>query len=113
MTVDTLAFCGAEDAAVTLHPVHRLRPTPSTANNIICRPRRLFPLRKQSVTASADPGSHGLESWRMAAIVVEVVTVSVDEAIEPDGVTVGEEKMHDAPAGIPEQLSATAPVNPF
>jgi hypothetical protein len=42
-----------------------------------------------------------------------VVTVSVVEAAEPDGVTVAGEKLHDAPEGNPEQLNETAELNPF
>jgi hypothetical protein len=35
------------------------------------------------------------------------------EAGAPDGATVGEEKMHDTPAGNPAQLSETGALNPF
>jgi hypothetical protein len=50
--------------------------------------------------------------WR-AAVVVEVVTVSVVEATVPDAVTVAGEKLHDVPEGNPEQLKDTAPPNAF
>jgi hypothetical protein len=96
------------------HPFNRHRPaTLTTSSNSICRPRRFFQPMKHSATASTDPGNIGLESWCMAAAVVVVVTVSAVEAGAPAGATVGEEKMHDTPAGNPAQLSETGALNPF
>ena len=46
-----------------------------------------------------------------AAAVVE--TVSVVDAVDPDGVTLVGLKLHDAPEGSPEQLNETAEANPF
>jgi hypothetical protein len=42
-----------------------------------------------------------------------VVKVSVVEVGASDGVTVGGEKLHEAPEGNPEQLNETAELNPF
>jgi hypothetical protein len=39
--------------------------------------------------------------------------VSVVEATAPDGVTVAGAKLHEVPAGNPEQLNETAEAKPF
>ena len=114
----TVEVTAARDAVVANvappHPFKRHRPaTLTTSSNSICRPRRLFQPKKQSATASTDPGNRGLESWCKAATVAEVVTVSAVEAGAPAGATVGGEKMHDTPAGNPAQLSETGALNPF
>jgi hypothetical protein len=49
----------------------------------------------------------------MAAVVVEVATVSVVETAWPAGVTLAGEKLHDAPWGNPEQLNETVEAYPF
>jgi hypothetical protein len=49
-----------------------------------------------------------------SVVVVPVMdTVSVEDAGVPDAATVGGEKMHDVPAGKPEQVNETAELNPF
>ena len=63
--------------------------------------------------ASAEPGNNGLGMLRSAAVVVDVVTVSVVEAVPPEGVTVDGEKLHEAPEGNPEQLKETAELKPL
>jgi hypothetical protein len=45
---------------------------------------------------------------RSSGVVVEVFTVSVVEAARPDDVILAGEKLHDAPAGNPEQLNETS-----
>jgi hypothetical protein len=45
-------------------------------------------------------------------IVEDVVTVIIVEIFAPTGVIVAGEKLHDAPEGSPEQLKATAELNP-
>ena len=67
---------------------------------------------QHSVNASADPGSSGFESRRRAALNLEVVKVSVVAASPPDGVTVCGAKLHEAPAGNPEQVKETAELKP-
>ena len=44
---------------------------------------------------------------------LEAATVRVVEAAVPEGVTVAGEKVHDVPAGNPEQLNETAELNPL
>jgi hypothetical protein len=78
-------------------------------SNSIFKGRRLF-TPKQSKTASSDPENNGVILWRRVAVVVEVLTVSV-EASAPDEVAVRGEKLHDAPEGNPEQLNET--LKPF
>jgi hypothetical protein len=115
VTVDAVACVVAGELVHTprLQPVHRLSPSATSTSGNICKPRRFFQPNQQSATASTEPGNNGLElRWR-AAVVVEVVTVSVVEATVPDVVTVVGEKLHDAPEGNPEQLNDTAPPNAF
>jgi hypothetical protein len=94
-------------------PLNRLRPTTLTVSRrSICKRHRFFQPKQHSATASAAAGN----SWRWlrarAGVVEEVATVSVVEAAAPDGVTVAGEKLHDAPAGKPEQANVTLELNP-
>ena len=68
---------------------------------------------KQNVSARQATGVYwnGLGSWYFALVLA--VNVSVVEAVVPDGVTVAGEKLHDVPAGKPEQLKDTDELNPF
>jgi hypothetical protein len=95
--------------------VQRLIPSATRANSINWNPRRFLKPKQQTARASAEPGNNGLEPWRTKAVVVEVVTVRVVEAAAPEceGVTVPGEKLHDAPAGSPEQLNVTGEENEF
>lgn len=75
--------------------------------------RRFLQPMQQSATANAEPGKIGLEPWRRAAVAEDVATVSVVDVV-PGGVTVCGEKLHDAPAGNPdEQLNDTGESNPY
>ena len=79
----------------------------------IWEPRRLLRSKQQREAASAEPGNNGLESGLEPAIIGEVAIVSVDDAVELEGVTVAGEKLHEAPVGNPEQDSETVEANPF
>ena len=76
-------------------------------------PRRLLQPTRQSAKANADPGNNDNQPRGGAKAAIEVETVSVVEATPPDGVTLVGEKLHDAPAGRPEQLKVTVEANPF
>jgi hypothetical protein len=92
----------------------KLKPAmPTASSNIICKRRRFFHPKQQKATARAEPGNSGLELRCRAAVVATVFTVSTVETGEPDGVTVAGEKLHDAPAGSPEQLKETVELKPF
>lgn len=97
------------------HPVNMPSPITLTASRrSSCTLRRFFQPRKQNATASVAPGRNGLELRRTAAVVADVLIVSVVvEAPLPEGVTVAGEKLHDAPVGSPEQVNETAEVKPF
>lgn len=95
------------------HPVQRPTPNATPASISIWELRRFLRSKQQREAANAEPGNNGLESGREAAIIREVAIVSVDEAIELDGVTVAGEKLHVAPVGNPEQDSKTLEANPF
>ena len=96
------------------HPMHR--PNPSAAASPISsgfKPRRFFRPKQQNTTASAELGKDGLELRGRAAVAVDAAMVSVVEATAPDGVKVPGAKLHEVPAGNPEQLNETAEANPF
>jgi len=95
-------------------PMSRLSPTPHTASRrSICKLRRFFHRKQHKTAASAAPGNSGLELWRRAAVVADVLTVSVVVAAALEGVTVCGLKLHDAPEGSPEQLNETVELKPF
>jgi len=75
--------------------------------------RRDFPRQatQKNASATAGPGN-STEGWRNVAT-EEVETVSVVDADPPEGVTAVGLKLHDAPAGKPEQVNETAEENPF
>lgn len=83
------------------------------ASTSICKARRFRQPKQQRESASAEPGSNALEPEREAACIGVVVIVSVDEAIEPAGVTVDGEKVHDAHEGNPAQVREVSAANPF
>lgn len=96
------------------HPMHR--PNPSAAAIAIIsrfKPRRFFRPKQQNTTASAELGKDGLELRGRAALAVDAVMVSVVEATAPDGVRVSGAKLHEVPAGSPEQLKETTEAKPF
>jgi hypothetical protein len=97
-----------------LQPLSRLSPIRLTASSSTGKLRRFFHPKQHNTPPSAVTGNHGGPLlWRRAALaVVAVLTVSVVEAVAPDGVTLAGVKLHDAPEGSPEQLSETAEVNP-
>ena len=110
-TVDVVAAIGITSEEP--QPVHRLSPTAIPASSSRCKPRRFFQVKQQNAIASTEPGKKGLWSRWRAAVVGAVVTVSVVEAAPPEGIKVDGEKLHDTPAGNPEQLNETAEANPF
>ena len=110
-TVDVVAEIGITSEEP--QPVHRLSPIATPASSSRCKPRRLFQPRQQNAIAIIELGNNGLWwRWR-AAIVAALVTVSVVEAAPSEGITLAGEKLHDTPAGNPEQLNETAEANPF
>lgn len=96
------------------HPLNRLKPaTLTTSNRSICKRRRFLKPKQNKTAASAETGRNGLESRWSFAVVVNVLTVSIVEVV-PGGVTVGGEKLHDAPAGNPDvQLKETEESKPL
>ena len=94
-------------------PVQRPAPSMAPASTSICKPRRLLQPKQQRESASAEPGNNALEPVREASCVGVVVIVSVDEAIEPEGVTVEGENVHDAHEGNPAQVKEASSANPF
>jgi hypothetical protein len=85
----------------------------ATASTSICKPRRFRQPKQHREIASAEPGNNALEPEREACCTGVVVIVSVDEAIEPEGVTVDGEKVHDAHEGNPAQVREVSAANPF
>ena len=94
--------------------VRQTRLSAAAAHRIQTLHRRRF-LRRMKHNVSAMPATgvywNGLGSWFIALILV--VNVSVVEAVAPDGVMGVGEKLHDVPAGKPEQLNDTDELNPF
>ena len=96
------------------HPLSRLSPAPHAASsNSICKLRRFFHPKQHKTAASAAPGNSGRELWSSAAVVADVLTVSVVVAAPPEGVTVCGLKLHVAPEGSPEQLNETVELKPL
>jgi hypothetical protein len=86
-----------------------IRPTAKSAKS--CRRRRFLRPMQQKAAANSASGNNGLD-WRCrAAADAGAVTVSVVDVV-PGGVTVAGEKLHDAPAGRPEQANETAESKP-
>ena len=70
--------------------------------------------KKQPIKTAIDtPPIRPSGSRSVVAVVVAVEIVNVVVAALPEGVTVAGEKLHDAPAGSPEQAKETAAENPF
>src|ERR1039458_6601116 len=88
----TVAWTG--EVIFAPQPVQRPAPKMATASTNICKPRRLRQPTQHREIASAEPGNNALEPEREASCSGVVVIVSVDEAIEPEGVTVDGEKVH-------------------
>ena len=111
--VDTTGVLEVEE--LPPQPVKRLSPiTPTASSSISCILRRFFQPKKLNAIASADAGNSGLELRWTAAVSPLVLTVSVEvEAAVPEGVTEAGEKLHDAPAGKPEQENITAVATRF
>jgi hypothetical protein len=63
------------------------------------------------VAASIEPGNNGLELRFNVAVFIEVLMVSVVEALPADRFTVCGVKLHEAPDGSPEQVSVIGEVN--
>ena len=90
------------------------RPRVAATHRIQTEQQRRFLNRtKQKVNAKAATGMDpiGVGGWVLALVLA--VRVSVVEAAVPGGITVAGEKLHDVPAGNPEQLNETAESNPF
>jgi len=106
VTVDTIGWVVTlNDADGPEQPVHKLSPTATNASRIV-KPRRFFQPNTQMVRANMEPGSNGVVS-RRDAVVVDVFMVSVVEVGPADRLTACGEKLHEAPAGRPEQLNET------
>ena len=71
--------------------------------------RRARPRASTRVATGAHPNGAG--NWLLALGLA--VRVNVVEAAAPDGATVAGEKLHDVPAGKPEQLNDTDELNPY
>lgn len=95
------------------HPFNRLTPIAlkTSSKNNVHRRRDLKP-RPHRRAASAASGSSGRPLLPSDALDFAVATVSVVEAVEPEGVTVAGEKLHVAPDGKPTQANETAEANP-
>src|ERR1017187_7141911 len=109
----TLTVAWTGEVVFAPQPVQRPAPNMAMASTSICKPRRLLQPKQQRETASTEPGNNALELEREASCIGVVVIVSVDEAIEPEGVTVDGEKVHDAHEGNPEQVREVSAANPF
>src|ERR1039458_5761375 len=107
----TVAWTG--EVIFAPQPMQRPAPNMATASTSICKPRRLRQPTQHREIASAEPGNNALEPEREASCIGVVVIVSVDEAIEPEGVTVDGEKVHDAHEGNPAQVREVSAENPF
>ena len=107
----TVAWTG--EVVFAPQPVQRPTPNMATASTSICKPRRFRQPKQHREIASAEPGNNALVPEREASCIGVVVIVSVDEAIEPEGVTVDGEKVHDAHEGNAEQVREVSAANPF
>jgi hypothetical protein len=94
-------------------PLRRPKPAALSAKSkSIGKRRRFLNPNQQSVMAKAVSGSIGSPLPRCSAVAADVVTVTEVDAV-PGGVTLAGEKLHDAPAGRPEeQANETAEANP-
>lgn len=106
--VDTTGcvFVPPPDFAVPPHPSSSVMLKTLNASSIICRLRRFFVLKKQSATASADPGNQRLDLCRSVATEVAAATVSVEVMVE-FAVTVVGEKLQVTLPGRPVQPKVT------
>jgi hypothetical protein len=94
-------------------PLRMSKPAALSArSNSTCSRRRFLNPNPQSATAKADSGSIGNPLGRFCAVAAEVVMVTAVEVV-PGGVTLAGEKLHDAPAGRPEEhANETAEAKP-
>jgi hypothetical protein len=111
---ETVDVVGRGKIGSTPQPVQRPNPSPAAiATDSRFKPRRFFQPKQHNTTASAELGKNGLELRERAAAAVDTAMVSVVEATAPDGVTVAGAKLHEVPAGNPEQLNETEEAKPF
>lgn len=91
------------------HPLSDARATIHNAGSTSnCRLCFLRPTKHRATAASIEPEENRLKCCN-AAVVLDVLIVSkVETGVPNGGVTVDGEKLHDAPAGNPEQLKETA-----
>jgi hypothetical protein len=75
--------------------------------------RLFFQPKQHKSNALATAENSGPALWPVVAIEAEVVTVSVVDTGVACGVTLAGEKLHDTPAGRPEQLNETTESYPF
>jgi hypothetical protein len=94
-------------------PLHTLSPSATSVNISICKPPRFFLPKKQSATASTEPGNHGVGLPCKARAGFDVVIVRAVKATPPTGATVAGEKLHKAPEGNPVQLNVHGAENEF
>ena len=84
----------------------------TVSNKKYCRCRRFLQPTQQSVSARIEPGSSGLGSRRRTALSLDAVTVSVVVIAPLDCDVNWGEKLHEAPAGKPEQVNESNELNP-
>jgi hypothetical protein len=93
-------------------PLRRFKPAALSArSSSTCSRRRFLIPNPQSAMAKADSGSTGNPLRRSCAVAADVVIVTDVDTV-PGGVTLAGEKLHEAPAGNPEQPNVTAEANP-
>lgn len=109
----TLIVAWTGEVVFAPQPVQRPAPNKAPASTSICKPRRLRQPKQQRENANAEPGNNALDPEREASCIGVVVIVSVDEAVEPEGVTVDGEKVHDAHEGNPAQVREVSAAKPF
>ena len=117
MTVEVtggFVFAGALVEEPPPHPLSKDRPATQAANMLTdSQRRRFFHQSPPSESTRTVGGNNGPGPVERAAFEEGAVIVTVVETGPPEGVTVGGEKLHEAPTGNPKQLKDTAALNPF
>ena len=103
VTVDVTGG-GVDDPLLELpHPLSRVSPNPTVANNSkACKVRRLFnPTQKNRSADNTQPvfGNGRTSCWLTLLATAVAETVSAVVIAAPDGVTADGEKLHDVPDG--------------
>ena len=113
VTVEVTGVGGGGPEDPPPQPLRKPKPAAlSDKTKNVSRRRRFLNPNPQSAMAKADSGSIGNPLRRCLAVAAEVVTVT-DVDVVPGGVTLAGEKLHEAPAGRPEeQAKETAEAKP-